>query len=81
MGQTVITQITRDNKNPQIKNLHGKLGEICSYCAGLGFTNTVGGGSAGCHRCDQTGIEPINVRELAQKVDKLTGMVLELINK
>lgn len=84
MGQKGITQKRYADEDPadaHIKNLKGELGPICSYCAGLGFTNTITGGSAGCMRCMQTGIEPVNTYELAKKVDELTELVRELIAK
>lgn len=68
--------------NNQIyKNVDGHVGPICNNCGGYGFTNLITGGAGGCHRCDQTGIEPINTRDLAAKVDKLTELVTKLVEK
>src|SRR5258708_7979971 len=84
MGQIQITE-RRTKRGGRIidngtKNLRGILGPICSYCAGLGFTNSVTGGSLSCRRCEGTGIEPVNTRELQDKVDRLE-MALEELKK
>lgn len=72
-----ITKVNLPKLNP--KNIFGDLGEICNYCSGLGFTNNLNGSSAGCHRCDQTGIEPVNTRELAKEVEKLDSKMDEIL--
>ena len=60
------------NTSGQIqKNVDGHLGTICNNCGGYGFTNNLTGGSSGCQRCNQTGIEPINIKELQEKVNSL----------
>lgn len=66
------------------KNILGKLGPKCNYCSGAGFTNSITGASAGCFRCDQTGIEPINTRQLAERVDAMDEklkLIISLLNK
>jgi hypothetical protein len=41
-----------------MKNTDGKLGPICGYCGGYGFTNSLAPGtSAGCARCGGSGID------------------------
>ena len=84
MAQAIVTQKRYADESPQeahIKNLKGELGPICNYCAGLGFTSLITGGTSGCYRCDQTGIEPVNVRELQEEVRQLTKLVKKLIKK
>ena len=54
-----------------VKNSDGHLGTICNYCGGYGFTNVVTGGSAGCPKCDQTGIQPISSSELLERIKEL----------
>lgn len=61
------------------KNVLGELGERCAYCSGYGFTNGIDGSSKGCHRCDQTGIEPINTRELKEEVDNIKATLAEIL--
>ena len=69
------------NDDAYSKNTTGKLGAICNYCGGYGFTNSLKGGSIGCIRCMQTGIEPVDTRKLAEQVEKLTELVKQLVNK
>lgn len=57
------------------KNTDGSLGPICNNCGGYGFTNLMTGGAASCVFCHGDGIEPINVRELAGKVDKILNLL------
>lgn len=63
-----------------MKNTDGHLGPICNNCGGYGFTNLINGGSGGCIRCQGEGVEPVNVRELANKVDRILSL-LEKKNK
>ena len=58
-------------KNIVIKNSNGKLGKICNYCGGYGFTNNITGGSGGCIKCGQTGIETVSNFELQKKIKEL----------
>ncbi len=58
------------------KNLTGELGERCKTCSGMGFTLSItDGGSHGCQRCDQTGIEPVNSNFLQRQIDQLTALL------
>ena len=62
------------------KNFDGSLGPICNYCAGLGFTNTLGGQSAGCPKCDQTGVKPTSPYELQRQIDEIReniGLIIQ----
>lgn len=82
MGRVGITQI-RTKKGGRIvddgtKNLRGILGPICNYCAGLGFTNSITGGTLQCRRCDGKGIEPVDSRDLQKQIDQLKEAMLEL---
>lgn len=54
-----------------VKNSDGKLGIICNNCGGYGFTNIVTGGSAGCNKCNQTGVEPISTADLLKRISEL----------
>jgi hypothetical protein len=63
-----------------MKNTNGSLGPICNNCGGFGFTNNIEGGATGCAKCEQTGIQPPDIRELATKVNQLTDMVAQLTN-
>lgn len=53
------------------KNSDGHLGKTCNWCGGYGFTNVVTGGSRGCPKCDQTGIEPVNIEDLLKRINEL----------
>lgn len=84
MGNTSITEI-RTKKGGKIvddgtKNLHGKLGPICNYCAGLGFTNSITGGTLQCRRCEGKGVEPVDSRELQAQINELRDGMQELKN-
>ena len=58
------------------KNVLGELGERCKMCSGMGFTLSItDGGSRGCMRCDQTGVEPVNSHVLQKQIDSLTNIV------
>lgn len=58
------------------KNLTGELGERCKTCSGMGYTLSItDGGSHGCQRCDQTGIEPVNSNFLQRQIDQLTQIL------
>lgn len=63
------------------KNITGNLGPRCEYCSGLGFTNSITGGSHSCKRCDATGIEPqkANKDHIQQQIDDLREIVLDLV--
>jgi hypothetical protein len=65
---------------PTLKN-DGSKGPLCKNCGGYGFTNSITGGSPGCQRCEQTGIEPVNVQELQKQVSDLTKLVETLVEK
>jgi hypothetical protein len=62
---------------PTLKN-DGSKGPLCNLCGGYGFTNSITGGSPGCQRCEQTGVEPVNLRELQQRVEELTQFMAEV---
>lgn len=62
-----------------IKNTRGKLGPICNYCGGYGFTNGINKASSSCIKCGGDGIEPINVRDLHAQVVKLTELMGDII--
>lgn len=84
MANVLVSQKRYADEPPEkahIKNLRGDLGEICNYCAGLGFTNSIRGGTLQCKKCDGTGIEPINTRELFNEVQDLKKLVKDLIEK
>lgn len=53
------------------KNSDGHLGAKCNWCGGYGYTNTLTGGSSGCHRCNQTGVEQPTTAELLQRIKEL----------
>lgn len=81
MGQSNVS-VTKTKIGKQvderIKNLRGDLGPICNYCAGLGFTNSLGGGALGCNKCSQTGVEPIDSYELQDQINELKESIGEL---
>jgi len=70
------------------KNTRGDLGPICNFCGGFGFTLTIGGtGSAGCQRCGQTGVEPVDtqalkiqVNQLSQQLNELKGIIVQSLS-
>ena len=53
------------------KNSDGHLGKICNWCGGYGFTNNITGGSSGCHKCNQTGVELVSNEVLSKKINDL----------
>lgn len=59
------------------KNSDGHLGKICNYCGGYGFTNLITGSSAGCPKCNQTGVELVSVEELQKQIDELKKLVIK----
>lgn len=65
------------------KNITGNLGPRCNFCSGLGFTNSIKGGSHKCDRCLGTGIEPTDAKQASasvqQQIDDLREIVLELV--
>lgn len=79
IGQNVVHSENVPVVNP--KNVYGKLGPICNFCGGLGFTLNITSGSQGCQRCDQTGIEPVNTHELKKDVEEIKKLLLKLIKK
>lgn len=71
---------------PVQKNTDGHLGPKCNNCAGFGYTLVISGPSktAGCVRCDQTGVEPISgwelqkqVIDLAEKLEDLKKIIIK----
>lgn len=53
------------------KNTDGHLGPKCNWCGGYGYLNTITGGSAGCQRCNQSGIEQPTVADLMKKISEM----------
>lgn len=53
---------------PAAKNTDGLLGEKCNNCGGYGYTMSIGGKSAGCQDCDQTGVKLPTRRELQNQI-------------
>jgi hypothetical protein len=58
------------------KNSDGHLGKICNWCGGYGFTNVITGGSRGCPKCDQTGVEPVSNEELLNRIKELESKLI-----
>ena len=78
--EEIKIDVNLDEVNKVAKNTDGHLGAICKACGGYGFTLTFGGAtnSAGCKRCDQTGIEPPDLVEMHTRLGKLEASIEEL---
>ena len=60
-----------------MKNIDGHLGPICNSCGGYGYTLClVGGGSKGCHDCEQTGIAQPTKRELQDQINNFQKIAM-----
>jgi hypothetical protein len=76
MGPVVITL------RSDAPNLTGEKGPRCRDCSGYGEAAHMGTGRSGrCQRCEGTGVEPPDPRELLRRLEALEARVGELEKK
>lgn len=77
--EAIEIKVDTEHLTKEHKNNRGRLGPQCTYCGGYGYTLSImTGGSSGCNRCLQTGVEPVNTWELQKQVIDLSKQLVEL---
>lgn len=76
-GPVSLPIIPSDNP----RNHMGDLGERCNNCGGIGFTNSISGGSIQCRDCFKTGVKAPDVYEMQATITRLEKELKSLKKK